>query len=188
MLDVATRTWGSTLTVPGGASGLRTVLFTPSGLTLAAADAATGYVYIWHVSTGSLVGAVAPPANDPPGLGTWISYSSTTGLLAVGSSGDGNTFPGLRFCSVQSGTVVSTMQYPGVGGVNGISYDPVDGGILAVVGTNGKVFVWEMPQGNELADPLDPGSAEIADVAFSPDGKTLAVLDTDDRIFLWTVT
>jgi WD40 repeat protein len=84
--------------------------------------------------------------------------------------------------------LASTMQYPGVGGVNGIAYDPVDGGILAVVGMNGKVFVWEMPEGNELADPLDPGSAEIADVAFSPDGKTLAVLDTDDRIFLWSVT
>jgi WD40 repeat protein len=188
MLDVATRAWGSTLTVPGAAAGLRTVLFTPTGQTLAAADATTGYVYIWHVSTGALIGAVAPPANDSPGLGTPISYSSTTGLLAIGYSGNGSTFAGVRFCSLQSGQVVSTLRYPGVGGVSGIAYDPVDGSILAVVGMNGKVFAWEMPAGTELADPRDPGAAQIADVAFSPDGNTLAVLDANDRIFLWSVT
>jgi serine/threonine protein kinase len=188
MLDVATRTWGTTLTVPGGAAGLRTVLFIPGGNTLAAADSRTGYVYVWDVSTGALIGTIAPPANDPPGLGTWIGYSTTTGLLAIGSSGDGNTFPGVRFWAVQSRKIVSTLQYPGVGGVNGIAYDPANGALLAVVGMNGKVFVWEMPEGTGLAHPLDPGAAEIADVAFSPDGKTLAVLDANDRIFLWSVT
>jgi WD40 repeat protein len=71
--------------------------------------------------------------------------------------------------------------------VNGIAYDPANGALLAVVGMNGKVFVWEMPEGTGLAHPLDPGAAEIADVAFSPDGKTLAVLDANDRIFLWSV-
>jgi Protein kinase domain len=188
MLDVATRTWGATLTVPGGAAGLRTVLFTPSGNALAAAGSTTGYVYVWDVSTGALIGTITPPANDPPGLGTWIGYSATTGLLAIGSSGDGNTFPGVRFWAVQSRKLVSTLHYPGVGGVNGIAYDPADGARLAVVGMNGKVFVWEMPAGKRLADPLDPGGAEIADVAFSPNGKTLAVLDVNDRMFLWSVS
>lgn len=188
MLDVATGTWGTTLKAPAGASGLRTVLFTPSGDTLAAADSTTGNVYVWDVSTGALIGTIAAPANDPPGLGTWIGYSTTTGLLAIGSSGDGNTFPGVRFWAIQSRSLVSSLKYPGVGGVNGIAYDPADGAFLAVVGTNGKVFVWEMPAGKEFADPLDPGGTPIADVAFSPDSKTLAVLDTNDHIFLWSVT
>jgi WD40 repeat protein len=34
----------------------------------------------------------------------------------------------------------------------------------------------------------DPGGAQIADLAFSPDSKTLAVLDTNGQIFLWSVT
>jgi serine/threonine protein kinase len=186
LLDLATRR-GITLTVPGQAAGLQTVMFTPSGLTLAAASITTGYVYLWHVSTGALIGAIAPPANDPAGLGTWISYSNTTGLLAIGSSGAGNTFPGVRFCSVQSAQVVSTLEYPGVDGVNGVAYDPVDGSALAVVGNNGKIYVWEMPEGKVLADPVDPGAAGIADVAFSPDGKTLAVIDKAGHIFLWSV-
>jgi WD40 repeat protein len=84
--------------------------------------------------------------------------------------------------------VVSTLRYPGVGGVNGIAYDPVDGNVLAVAGTNGKVYLWGMPAGKDLGHPLDPGAAGIADLAFSPDGKSLAVLDISGRIFLWTVT
>jgi DNA-binding SARP family transcriptional activator/WD40 repeat protein len=188
MLDVATRTWGTTLTVPGGAGGLRTVLFTPNGNILAAADSTTGYVYVWGTSSGALIGSIAPPADDRPGLGTWIGYSTATGLLAIGSSGSDDTFPGVRFWAAQHRKVVSALQYPGVGGVNALAYDPADGSVIAVAGMNGRVFVWEMPAGKKLADPLDPAKAEIADIAFSPNGKTLAVLDVNDRIFLWSVS
>jgi hypothetical protein len=55
-------------------------------------------------------------------------------------------------------------------------------------GTNRYVYLWEMPAGTILAHPLDPGGAEIADLAFSSDGATAAVLDVTDRIFLWRVT
>jgi WD40 repeat protein len=187
LLDVATRSWTGNLPLPGGASGLRTLLFTPGGGTLAA-DSSTGYVYVWDVGAGSLIGTIPPPANDGPGLGDEISYSPVTGLLGIGSSGSDGTFPGVRFWAAQSGRVASTLPYPGTAGVNAIAYDPVDGGVLAVAGTNGKVYLWEMPQGVALGHPLDPGAAGVADVSFSPDGKTLAVLDSGDRIFLWAVT
>ena len=78
-------------------------------------------------------------------------------------------------------------QYPGVGGVNALAYDPGASDVFAAGGTNGYVYLWEMPSGTKLGHPLDPGGAEVADMAFSADGKAIAVLDVDDRIFLYNV-
>jgi serine/threonine protein kinase len=190
LLSLSTHVWVATLPGTDGAAGPWTVAFSPNGNTLAAADRRTGYVYVWRMSADALIGTIAPAAaGDVPGLGTSISYAPDSGLLAVGSSGKAGTFPGVRFFAVQpqSVTLVSTMQYPGVGGVNALAYDPAASDVFAAGGTNGYVYLWEMPSGTKLAHPLDPGGAEIADVAFSADGKAVAVLDVDDRIFLWKV-
>jgi WD40 repeat protein len=185
--DIASREWIATLPVPGRVSGLRTVMFSGNGKTLAAADSSTGDVYVWDVGSRRLVATVAPPGKDDlPGLGSWISFSSDSATLAIGSLGGLGDFAGVRFWNVYKRAVVATLEHPGAYGVNTVAYSPADQDALAVAGNNGSIYLWQTStRWKLLASPADPDHTEIADVAFSPDGKTLAALDVNDQIYLW---
>lgn len=117
-----------------------------------------------------------------------IGYTPDSGLLAISYSALTSTSPGIQFWAVQTRTVVSHMQYPGVGDVNALSYDPTAPDNYAVVGTNGHLVLWEMPVGRNLGDVVNPGGVPLVDVAFSPTAKAIATLDANDRITLWTVS
>jgi len=69
-------------------------------------------------------------------------------------------------------------------GVRAVAFSP--DGKLAYAGEDGKVYVWQLSPLKELA-PVKPGWT-IDDLAFSPDGKTMAVtthLSYGTRLVLW---
>jgi WD40 repeat protein len=59
-----------------------------------------------------------------------------------------------------------------------------DGHTLATDGGD-HVYLWDTASGQRTATLTSPGSAQMARVAFSPDGKTLATTDTKDHVYLW---
>ena len=185
--DVASRTWTGPLPTPGGSSARRLVAFSPNGATLAVADTDTGEVDLWNVSRRSLIGKVPSASRDLTGLGSWISFRPDSSELALGSPGTDGTFQGTRLWNISAGSVVTTMVNMGTGGVNALAFGPAGDDDLAVGGKSGVVVVWNIKTYNPITIGPDPGSAEIADLAFSPDGGTLATLGVNDHVYLWKV-
>ena len=60
--------------------------------------------------------------------------------------------------------------------------------MLAAIFTNNAAYIWNLRTGKIVAVLPDPGNTEIASLAYSPDGKTLAVGDFQSQIFLWDVS
>jgi WD40 repeat protein len=69
-------------------------------------------------------------------------------------------------------------------GVNAVAFSP-DGKLLASVGKDWKLKVWEMPGGRLAADRKH--THPVVAVAFSRDGKTLATASDDGIIRFWDV-
>jgi WD40 repeat protein len=60
------------------------------------------------------------------------------------------------------------------GPVRAVAYAPDDGETLASLGGEGAVLLWNLPRGESWAR-FRCGSAERADLLFSPDGNRLFV-------------
>ncbi|MEM8955097.1 MAG: c-type cytochrome domain-containing protein [Verrucomicrobiota bacterium] len=63
--------------------------------------------------------------------------------------------------------------------------DP-DGGLLATVGYDGKLVLWEVVTGRRKRT-IEGHNGAIFDVAFSPDGRVVATASADETIKLWEV-
>jgi WD40 repeat protein len=68
--------------------------------------------------------------------------------------------------------------------VEGLSFAP-DGRLLVGGAREGRIRVWEVASGREKAD-LDWKSGKVSDVAFSPDGSTIAAA-CSKGIVVWDV-
>jgi WD40 repeat protein len=61
-----------------------------------------------------------------------------------------------------------------------------DGAALAAGADDGAIWLWDLPAGTPIGEPLRTGT-RIAGVAFSPDGRTLASTGGDGALRLWDV-
>jgi serine/threonine protein kinase len=180
--DASSRTLVATLTMPGSATA-DTLVFSPDGKTLAAGNSLTGNVYLWNLSSRTLV-ATVPPAFTKGlyGLGSWMAFSPDGAILAIaGNNAVAGT--GIRLWDIPSRTWGASLDDPGSMGVPGIAFSP-DGTMLAAADASGTVYLWDVRTGKVVATQAE---TEASDVAFSADGKTLAVGSTS-QVALFNVS
>lgn len=179
LLNVRTHAWG-TWSVddpanPAAEAEMQDVAISPTGTALAATDN-QGRSFEWNLATRVLIGGsfthvAAAPAFSPNGE-----------LLAVGAQG------GTKLLNPATGTEVGSPLAGTDTSPIGEAFSP-DSGTLAVLDGNRALYLWNLASRRSIKITC-PASAIIgATLAFSPDGKTLAVVgEFDSTIYLFKVT
>lgn len=182
--DVATRTITATLSDPA-TDGIRTLAFSPDGRTLAVGDN-NGSTYLWDVATGTVTAALAEP---DAAFANAVAFSPDGHSLATAD------ITGTYLWDVTTRKLAATLPDPsGFGSLDGVSamaFKP-SGEILATGidqgPATGDIYLWNMATRTVTATLSDPATGGIHSLAFSPDGRTLAVADNNGSIYLWDVT
>jgi WD40 repeat protein len=158
----------------------------PDGKALATLDRTGGQVLLWDVATGKLVRRIGE--GGQPGLVSSCAFSPDGRRLAGGS----NVEDIIRIWDVASGKEIK--QLKGQKKTDSLAFTP-DGGTLvsASDGSRGDytVRLWKLATGAEIWQKVTrPWTA--SDLAFSPDGRTLALvgglpgqLHTAGEVRLW---
>ena len=158
--------------------------FSPDGRTLATGDVGGGLV-LWEVASGKVRATLRSVASETElaslrGAG-WIVNAVTFvagGRLLVSAGRD----RAVRVWDVATGRERVTLK--GHAGCVASVASAHDGKLLAsVCMNNGHIRLWDAATGKALLIMKQCGEA----VAFSPDGKLLAVGDKDGTIRLWSV-
>jgi WD40 repeat protein len=139
------------------------LVFSPDGKILVAA-CAHNVALAWSATTGERVGA--PMFHSGPALG--VSFSPDGTMLATA---DGGTAYPVRLWQARERRYLrslSTQRLP----VLCVAFSPV-GGLLATGGADSTVQLWDPATGTRVRSI--PQQAPVSDVAFSPDGTTVAI-------------
>jgi WD40 repeat protein len=175
--DVATgnllHTWQAPASLVYGLS------YSADGRFLAAGDA-DGNLLIWDLASGLTALPMLRLDNPPTVLS--ISFSPDGKTLATGSG-----FGVIRIWDATSGGLLGEMQASN-NAVRAV-FSP-DGSLLAA-GNSGfqpdyAIRLWD-PATGEIVHTLEGHTTDVRDLAFSPDGRTLASCDGDGFTKLWDV-
>ena len=145
---------------------VRSIAFSPDGRTLASGSE-DGTIKMWDVATGTLLRTIGWHQGTVHSL----AFSPDGKILASGSDA-------VRLWDPVAGALLRTM---GGGWVYSVAFS-LEGRILASGTSGARVWLWDVPTGSQLCN-IDPEADEAhpqwswwdAIVAFSPDGKQLAV-------------
>jgi WD40 repeat protein len=177
--DVASGRLLGTLIAPSS-QGIETAAYSPDGTIIAAGDTHS-HVYLWDAASPQLIGTLT----EPDDLGTGGAVFSPDGKTLAITDGDGHG--DIFLYNVPGQRLSDTFTEPLDSGGNGwaaLALSP-DGGTLASIGS--AVDMWNMTTGYpELVTsiPSYRGGGILA-VAFSPDGKTVAVGQNNATVTLW---
>ncbi|MDX3666418.1 nSTAND1 domain-containing NTPase [Streptomyces europaeiscabiei] len=185
--DVADGKQRTTLT--SASSRVESMAFDPDGKTLAAGSY-DGTVRLWDLATGradaTLTGHTSPVMS--------VAFSPDGDELATGNEADsfGGGDVGVRLWNVGRNRPRATLKVPG-GDLQSVAFSP-DGDTIATSSVRttaddwkpvGVVRLWDTATRRTRATLAD-GPTEGGPVLFSPDGRTLAVMDSA-RGQLWDV-
>jgi WD40 repeat protein len=150
------------------------VTFSPDGRLLASIGR-DGSTHLWDVQTGTLLRSLAASSGEVLG----VSFSRNGRFLAT-AGGDRN----VRLWDVQTGTLL-WLNSDFVEFNTRISFN-ADDTVLAVTNATGEISLIEVATGARVA--VLRGQGFVAeDVAFTPDGKTLATVGWDGLVRLWGI-
>ena len=142
-----------------------------------------GTVRFWDTETGNEIQTLA----DELGLyGQFlgVTFSPNGSMLAYWDSSK------ITLWDVWTHKTLKVFQavHPWYEGAHHVSFSPDDKFLLYAEPLHGSevVHVWNIEEDVELS-VFKGGDAIITDIEISPDGKTLAVVSADDRVWLWNL-
>jgi serine/threonine protein kinase/WD40 repeat protein len=174
--DVAT---GRLIKALNSSGGSVAVAFSPVGQLLAASS--VNGLFLWYVATGKQHGAIYDPGSD--GVSD-VAFSPDRGILASADS-NGRAY----LWNVVTGNLVATLTAPGQNSENennvlSVAFSPV-GTLLATAGPTDHAYLWDVATHKLVGTFTDPAAgAQVFGVAFSPDGRTLAICDLNGNVYV----
>lgn len=156
------------------------VTISPDGKMLAAGG--TSSVYLWDMTTKRLVTSLNAPGLGGANVAMSAAFSPGGKLVAMGSQ-DGRIYTWDK----DTDRLAAMWTYPAHG--IRVVFSP-DGKTLAVTGAtcSGGARLFDVATGHLQATMTEPSQYPCADaVAFSPNGKLLAVGDHNGGTYLWRV-
>ncbi len=152
---------------------VNSVAFKPDG-TVLASGTRDGNIRLWNIETGKLIRVLDAKKVDG------LAFSADGNILANGSIADRN----VKVWDPDTGQLLHTLE-PDVDEVFDIAFSP-EGHTLASAGWGG-IDLWDANTGELLHSfPRENGRFFLC-IAFSPDGRVLAVGRDDKKIDLWDV-
>jgi WD40 repeat protein len=163
----------------GTNGGAQAVAFSPDAHTLASGNG-NGTTTLWVVKTGKLITTLNHGASAAAIGG--VAFSPDSKTLAV-ASGDGTT----RLFNPATGKVIDTLASPSAAAstANSVAFSPT--GALLATSHGSTVTVWDTASRKAVATKGLASGAAAASLAFSADGRTLAVSDGAGKAEVWNV-
>jgi RNA polymerase sigma factor (sigma-70 family) len=147
------------------------VAFSPDDKILAAAGHAPD-VHLWDLASGKKI-AKLPWERDKNFSAVLLSYTPDGKSLIAGQWFDSK----ITIWDVASGKKRQELDAKG-GPIYSFALSP-DGSVLATGSKQGGVPLWDVKSGQLIRKLQTEGGSEFTEVAFSPDGKRLAGVETD---------
>jgi hypothetical protein len=157
----------------GHQNWISSIAFSPDGKLLASSSW-DKTVRFWSMSDGSLIKTLSVPMDD--GNATMSMVFSPDGKLLATASYKTS----VKLWDVTTGTLVRELASPGVS----VAFS-LDGSLIAAEGHENSVLVWQVKDG-VLINTLKGHTAQIKNLAFSPDGRQLISVANDLRA--WDVS
>ncbi len=203
VLDLATGKEVRTLPITGFAN-FSSVGYSPDGKVLGALDY-SGRMQFWNPATGDLVGQVAPPPGPRGGfarVGNAFSLSGDGKYVAIGGDNFGRDAKN-HATVYEVATGKQTAQVEVLHNQSARALLSPDGKVLVTAGqympfgvpepptrrleVNQTLELWDAATGKELRKVRNEAGWGVANVAFSPDGKHMAVVAQTGGLAIWDV-
>jgi WD40 repeat protein len=160
-----------------------TMTFSPDGSLLATAPYEPDRpIRILDPQTGKVIKEIRPPAGS--GRIEALAFVPDGSRLAVdGSRGSVRTYDTGTW---SEGPMLSVPEETGL--LFAAMRVTADGSLVALADYSGAIYFWDMQSETLELDPLKPADqVEIRDLAFSPDGRLLAMVGVDNRVRIFSV-
>jgi serine/threonine protein kinase/Tol biopolymer transport system component len=181
VFSTATSKETASIHIPYGGTSLPGISFAADGRTLALTYGSESY--LWNTATDKITATHTEPSG---GLNNWACLSPDGRTLAINVTNLAESRNIFEFWNTQTGNT-DTFTDPGSADEGGV-FSP-DGRTLATYGaaSTGVTMLWNVTDGNATS-LTDPGSEGVQGLAFSPDGRALAVSDGNGNVYLWNTT